>query len=96
MPQNEATLDEEVEARLGEDCTPRLLDAVSRCYQRVVLPQMGRVVLAVELGRFAADADTAPGLLERLYNRSARARCAGPGAVAAESRRSTETGDPWS
>ena len=33
------------------------------------VPKVGRVVLAAELGRFTADADTAPGLLKRLHNR---------------------------
>ena len=55
-----------------------MLGAVSRCYQRVVLPQMGRVVLAAELGRSTADADTVPGFLERRHNRSAREQRASP------------------
>jgi len=69
--------------------------AVSRCYQRVSLPTPAREwasVLATRLGRFTADADTAPGFLERLRNRSAPKQCACPGAVAANHRRDTETG----
>ena len=46
-------------------------------------PKLGRVVLAAELGRFAADADTAPGLLERHHNRSTLFQRAGPGALPA-------------
>lgn len=69
--------------RLGQDCGPRVLGAVSRRYRRIVLPLRGRVILAAELGRFTADADTAPGLLERLHNRSTPEQRAGPGAVAA-------------
>lgn len=46
--------------------------------------KMGRVVLAAELGRFAADADTAPGFLERLHNRCTPFPAYGPGVVAAE------------
>ena len=78
--------------RLGYDCGPDVLGAVSRRCRRVVLPREGRVVLAAELGRFAADADTAPGFLERRHNRSMPLEHAGPGAVAAKRRRSTETG----
>jgi hypothetical protein len=55
-------------------------------------PNTGRVVLAAELGRFAADADTAPGFRKRRHNRCASEQRAGPGAVAAERRRSTGTG----
>jgi hypothetical protein len=53
-----------------------MLGAVSRCCQRVVL--------AAELGRFAADADTAPGFRERLHNRCTPERCPNPGVVAME------------
>jgi len=44
----------------------------------------GASVLAAELGRFTTDADTAPGLLERLHNRSVLEQHTGPGAVAAK------------
>jgi hypothetical protein len=68
-----------------------MLGAVSRCYQRFVLPS-GRVVLAAELGRFAADTDTAPGFRERLHNQwytgtVSRSGCRGDG-----TRRDTGTG----
>ncbi len=52
----------------------------------------GRVVLAAELGRSTADADTVPGLLERHHNRCAPEQRACPGAVATWGRRGTETG----
>jgi len=48
-----------------------MLGAVCRCYQRFAFPEMGRVVLPAELGRFTADADTVPGFRERLHNRCA-------------------------
>jgi hypothetical protein len=70
--------------RLGHDCGPRMLGAVSRRYRRVVLPQKGRVVLAAELGRFAADADTAPGFRKRLHNRCTLFPAYRPGVMAAE------------
>lgn len=70
--------------RLGHDYAPRMRSAVSHRCRWVCLASVLRPrVLAASLGRFAADADTAPGLLERLRNRSARARCASPGDVAA-------------
>ncbi len=83
-------------SRLGQDCAPHVLSAVSRCRQRVCLALVGPSVLAAELGRFVADADTAPGFLERLHNRSALKQRTGPGAVAVEHRRDTETGRPVS
>jgi hypothetical protein len=55
-----------LESRLGYDCGPHMFGAVSRCYQRIVLPHTGRVVLAAELGRFAGDTATAPGFREAL------------------------------
>ena len=45
-------------------------------------PVEGRVVLAAELGRFTADADTAPGLLERLHNRCTLFPAYRPGVMA--------------
>lgn len=46
-------------------------------------PLWGRVILAAELGRFAADADTAPGFFERLHNRCTLLAAYSPGVVAA-------------
>jgi len=66
-------------------------------YLWIALPHCGGPsVLTAALGRFAADADTAPGFRERLHNRSASRRCAGPGGVAVHDRRATETGSPVS
>lgn len=55
-------------------------------------PAKGRVVLAIALGRFTADADTVPGLLQR----SSQSVCAvvthGSGCCGGPCRRNTETG----
>jgi hypothetical protein len=47
-------------------------------------PKVRRVVLAAELGRFTADADTAPGLLKRLHNRCTPFPAYRPDVVAAK------------
>ncbi len=55
----------------------------------------GSSALAAELGRFTADADTAPGFRKRYHNRSTLKERTSPGVVVEYFRRDTETGSQY-